>query len=184
VSQAIGYPNFSLTQTISKPTRPKAAPKRPFFVFLTRRKLRAASLKKCCAVWRAGARAPGRLAPERFALFFCLTQVARGFAQEALCLVEGRRSPCVAWLRHDGAGSPCSRALRAVFSLSASCRATGAVAGDQASAQSARRPMKPRQLSISEMAIHSSAVWAWAMSPGPQTTDGKPAAWKRPASVA
>jgi hypothetical protein len=33
------------------------------------------------------------------------------------------------------------------------------------------------------MAIHSSLVWAWAMSPGPMTTQGVPAAPRGPASV-
>ena len=33
------------------------------------------------------------------------------------------------------------------------------------------------------MAIHSSLVWAWAMSPGPKTTQGMSAAPRGPASM-
>src|SRR5688572_894236 len=52
------------------------------------------------------------------------------------------------------------------------------------SAQSATRPRKARHFSSSATARNSLGVWAWAMLPGPMTTDGAPRPWNRLASVA
>ena len=44
--------------------------------------------------------------------------------------------------------------------------------------------MKSTQAASCEIAMNSSGLCAWSIEPGPQTTVGRPAAWKCPASVA
>ena len=43
--------------------------------------------------------------------------------------------------------------------------------------------MKASHWAIWSISMNSSGLWAWAMLPGPQTTVGMPASWKRPPSV-
>ena len=57
-------------------------------------------------------------------------------------------------------------------------------ANPQRASSTASPRMKSTQAASCETAMNSSGLCAWSIEPGPQTTVGRPAAWKCPASVA